>query len=101
TGAHPLTNALVTSAIRRFDDHGAYLVHDTAALSAEQGESTRPCRKLFQRCVDTFQFAALTSLLARRLAAATLGRAGLVEAVIGQLALIANVQDARREARRL
>ncbi|HMN26952.1 MAG TPA: hypothetical protein PKE45_02265 [Caldilineaceae bacterium] len=98
-GAHPLTNSLIAGVIRRFDDHGVQLVHDTAALIAEQGDAApRRRRKLLQRCVDTFRYSALTSLLGRRLAATTLGRAGLVEEVLSQLALIANVQDARREA---
>jgi hypothetical protein len=97
-GAHPLVDALIDSAIRRFDDNGAYLVHDTATLIAELGEGAPPrCRRLFQRCIDAFRYASLTTLLARRLAAATLGRGGLVDDVLGQLALIANVQDARRE----
>ncbi|RIK36265.1 MAG: hypothetical protein DCC55_27815 [Chloroflexi bacterium] len=98
-GAHPLTNSLITAAIRRFDDAGAQLIHDTAAAIAGLGDTaSRGSMRLLMRCVETFQYATLTSLQSRRMAATTLARLGLVDEVLSQLSLIANVQDARREA---
>lgn len=98
-GAHPLTNSLIGAAIRRFDDAGAHLVHDTAAAIAALGDAaSRGGVRLLMRCVETFQYATLTSLQSRRLAATTLARLGLVDEVLSQLSLIANVQDAHREA---
>ncbi|MCL4860309.1 MAG: hypothetical protein KJZ93_12915 [Caldilineaceae bacterium] len=98
-GVHPLTLALVTGAIRRFDDAGAQFLFETAAIVAGRGDAApRRSRRLLLRCVETFQYATLTTLLSRRLAATTLGRAGKVDEVLTQLNYIANVQDARREA---
>jgi hypothetical protein len=98
-GLQPLITSLVTGAVRRFDDAGAHFLHDTAALVAQQGEAApRRGSRLFQRCIQTFEYATLTTLLGRRLAAITLARAGLVDDVLAQLTVIANVQDARREA---
>jgi hypothetical protein len=98
-GLQPLVTNLVDNAIRRFDDAGAQFVHDVAAAVTKPGNTApRRSQRLLQHCVDAFRFATLTSLLGRRLATITLGRAGLVDEVLAQLALIANVQDARREA---
>lgn len=97
-GVHPLTLALVTSAIRRFDDAGAQLLFETAAIVAGRGDAApRRSRRLLLHCVETFQYATLTTLLSRRLAATTLGRAGKIDQVLTQLNYIASVQDARRE----
>ncbi len=98
-GLHPLTQSLLAGGIRRFDDAGAQLLHDAAACVAELGDNaTRRQRRVLQRCVEIFQYASLTSLPSRRLAAITLGRVGAVDQVLAQLSLIANVQEARREA---
>jgi tetratricopeptide (TPR) repeat protein len=98
-GVNPLTQSLLAGAIRRFDDAGAQLLHDTAVYVAELGDNaTRRQLRVLQRCVEIFQYATLASLLSRRLAAITLGRAGAVDQVLAQLSMIANVQEARREA---
>jgi hypothetical protein len=97
-GLHPLTKALVDNAVRRYDDAGAHFLHDLAAQVADLGESApRRSKRLLLRCVETFSYATLVSLHSRRLAAITLARTGQVDALLGQLAFIANVQDARRE----
>lgn len=97
-GTHPLTLALVTSAIRRFDDAGAQYLYAAAEHIADLGDAApRHSRRLLLRCVETFQYATLTTLLSRRLAATTLGRVGHIDDVLTQLSYIANVQDARRE----
>lgn len=98
-GLNPLTQSLLAGAIRRFDDAGAQLLHDAAVHVAELGDNaTRRQLRVLQRCVEIFQYATLASLLSRRLAAITLGRAGAVDQVLAQLSMIANVQEARREA---
>lgn len=97
-GFHPLTDALVVNAIRRFDDAGAQLLHQIATLVQALGDGApQRSQHLWQRCVETLRYATLTTLHSRRLAAATLGQAGLVDEVLSQLAFITNVQDARRE----
>ncbi len=51
-----------------------------------------------QRCIDVFDYATLTTLNSRRLAAIAFARGGMVTDVLAQLATMANVQAARREA---
>jgi len=104
-GLSPLTSYLVTTAIRRYEESGAQFLHETvAALAAVAGspDLTRragaPSARLLQRCVETFQFATLTTLNSRRLAAIAFGRAGMVADVLSQLVTMANVQEARRES---
>jgi hypothetical protein len=53
--------------------------------------------RLLSLSVDTFRNASLTSLHSRRLTATVFGQAGLVDEVLAQLTIIANVQAARRE----
>jgi hypothetical protein len=97
-GPHPLTLALLSNAIRRFDDAGAQFLHQIALLVLALGDAApRRSKRLLHFCVETFRYATLTSLNGRRLAATTLGQAGLVDEVLSQMAFIANVQDARRE----
>lgn len=98
-GLHPLTTHLVSGAIRRFDDDGALLLHDIAACVTDLGDGApKRSKRLLLLCVETFEFASLTSLQSRRLAAVTLARARRIDALQAQLSLIANVQDAHREA---
>ncbi|HXF62474.1 MAG TPA: hypothetical protein VNK95_12715, partial [Caldilineaceae bacterium] len=100
-GLHPLTNQLITLSIRRYEETGAQFLHQILALIGPRlarEQLPRRTAKLMQRCVDTFQFATLTSLTSRRLAASAFGQAGLVHDVLAQLTTIANVQEARRES---
>ena len=100
-GLHPLTSQLIQLAIRRYEDSGAQFLHQVAMqigprLAREQ--LPRRVARLLQRCVDTFQFATLTTLTSRRYAAIVLGQAGLVHELLEQITTIANVQLARRES---
>lgn len=100
-GLHPLTAALVSQAIRRFEETGAQFVHQVASLLGPRlalHQLPRRNARLLQRCVDTFLFATLTSITGRRLAAAVLGKAAQIDAVLDQVTTIANVQIARRES---
>lgn len=100
-GLHPLTAALIGQAVRRYEETGAQFIHQVAGLLGPRlalEQLPRRQARLLQRCVDTFRFATLTNITARRLAAAVFGQAGLVNEVLDQLTTIANVQIARRES---
>lgn len=100
-GLHPLTAALVSQAIRRYEESGAQFIHQVAGLLGPRltlEQLPRRSVRLLQRCVDTFLFATLTNITGRRLAAAVLGKAAQVDAVLDQLTTIANVQIALRES---
>ena len=101
-GLHPLTMALITTALRRFGDAGAQFVLNITTAAGEQmrqrpAAATRVARQL-QIGVDTFRNATLTSLHSRRLTAIALAQAGAVDEVLSQLTAIANIQAARRES---
>jgi len=101
-GLHPLTIALITSALRRYGDAGAqFVLSITAAAGAavhqRPASATRVARQLMLS-IDTFRNATLTSLHARRLTAIALAQAGAVDEVLNQLTVIANIQAARRES---
>jgi hypothetical protein len=100
-GLHPLTGQLISLAIRRYEDSGAQFVHQVASLIGQRvprEQLPRRLARLLKRCVDTFEFATLTSLAGRRLASAVFGQAGLVHELLGQITTISNVQDARRDS---
>jgi hypothetical protein len=100
-GLHPLTGQLVTLAIRRYEESGAQFLHQLLSLigpRVTREQLPRRTVRLMQRCVDTFQFATLTSLTGRRLAASAFGQAGMIGDLLGQLTTIANVQEARRDS---
>ncbi len=100
-GLHPLNTALVTSALRRYDDAGAQFVLAVTSAAREslqrQTGSARMAR-LLALGVDAFRNATLTSLHSRRLTAVALAQAGAVDEVLAQLTAIANIQAARRES---
>lgn len=100
-GLHPLTTQLVTLAVRRYEDSGAQFLHQVAAIigpRVAREQLPRRIARLLQRCVETFEFATLTSLTARRYAASLFGQAGMVEALLEQITTISNVQEARRDS---
>lgn len=115
-GLHPLTNALLTMAIRRYEEPGAQFLHQVIQLAAERLQSATLVRsprrsphgmqarrivrrmgRLLQRSVAVFQFSTLATLTTRRLAATGFGRVGAVRDVLEQVETIANVQAARQE----
>lgn len=100
-GLHPLTTALIGSALRRYDDAGAQFVLGVTSAASEhlhrQPTSARMAR-LLALGVDAFRNATLTSLHSRRLTAVALAQAGAVDEVLAQLTAIANIQAARRES---
>jgi hypothetical protein len=100
-GLHPLTSHLILVALRRYEDAGAQFIYQILSLIgprvAEQSLPRRTAR-LLRRCVETFQYASLASLNARRLATVAFGHAGWVQPVLEQVSTINNVQEARREA---
>jgi len=101
TGLHPLTAALVTSALRRFSDAGAHLVLDITSGAADRlrrSPSAAKMARLLGLGVDTFRNASLTSLHSRRVTATVFGQAGMVDEVLAQLTTIANIQLARKES---
>ncbi len=100
-GLHPLTGLLIRDAIRRHEDPGADFLQRVARLAARQsqaGRRTSANRRLLRRCVSVFETAAITSLLGRRYAAVAFALEGRTEQILEQVTIIANVQEARREA---
>ncbi|MCC6167290.1 MAG: hypothetical protein IT329_08695 [Caldilineaceae bacterium] len=100
-GLHPLTNQIVTQAIRRYEDVGAQFLHQVLSLIGARltgGPLPSGVQRLLRRCVESFQVATFTHLGNRRLAAAAFGRMGRVAEVLDQLTIIANVQEARRDS---
>lgn len=98
-GLHPLTAMLVSTAIRRYEDTGAQLLHQIQMVIGPRlalSELPKRSARLMQRCVESFLFATLTTLNSRRLAAIAFGQAGKVEELLAQLTTMANVQEARR-----
>lgn len=99
-GLHPLTMALISSALRRYDDAGAqFVLTVTSAASDHLRRQTSPrMARLLALGVDAFRNATLTSLYSRRLTTVALAQAGAVDEVLAQLTAIANIQAARRES---
>jgi hypothetical protein len=100
-GLHPLTSQFIALAIRRYEDSGAQFLNQVASLigpRVAREQLPRRIARLLQRCVETFEFATLTSLTARRYAAAIFGQAGMVNALLEQITTISNVQEARRDS---
>ena len=100
-GLHPLTTQFVAQAVRRYEDSGAQFLHQVASIIGPRvGQEQLPRRiaRLLQRCVETFEFATLTSLTARRYAAALFGQAGRISELLEQITTISNVQEARRDS---
>ncbi|MBI3960793.1 MAG: hypothetical protein HY328_18435 [Chloroflexi bacterium] len=98
-GPHPLTLQLLHNALRQHDEPGGQFLLSVATLAARQMREERRVsanRRLLRRCVDTFQNAAITSLISRRHAAITFGLAGQPQRILEQMTIIANVQEARR-----
>ena len=99
-GLHPLTSYLITTSIRRHEEAGAQFLHQIVtnlAPQAHSGELSRRSARLLRKCVETFQYATLSSLNSRRLAAIAFGQAGMIADVLAQVTTMANVQEARRE----
>ncbi len=100
-GLHPLISYLIATSIRRHEEVGAQFLHEIVAhLKPKDNDEKLPRRsaRLLRKCVQTFQFAPLTSLNSRRLAALVFGQACMIESVLAQLSTMANVQEARRES---
>jgi hypothetical protein len=100
-GPHPLTNQLIQSAIRQHAEPGSLFLQGVALQAAAQieaGQDARRSRRLLQRVADTFRYATLVSLLSRRYATLVFALVEDVEAMLDQITIIANVQDARRES---
>ena len=99
-GLHPLTNYLITTAIRRHEEAGAEFLHQIVSrlqTTPSDFETSHREARLLRKCVETFQYATLSSLNSRRLAAIVFGRAGMIDDVLAQVTTMANVQEARRE----
>jgi len=97
-GPHPLTLQLLRNALRHHDEQGSQFLLNVGTLTARHiREEHRVAhnRRLLDVCVNTFQNAAITSLISRRHAAITFGLAGLPERILDQITIIANVQEAR------
>lgn len=99
-GLHPLTVALISSALRRYDDAGAQFVLTVTSAASDllRRRLSSHMARLLTLGVDAFRNATLTSLHSRRLTAVALAQAGAVEEVLAQLTAIANIQAARRES---
>lgn len=100
-GLHPLTSQLIRQSVHHYAEAGAHflqLVALRAGAQIELGRRVQRSRRLLQRCVETFQYATLTSLLSRRYAATVFGLSGNVDAILEQVATLANIQEARRES---
>lgn len=100
-GLHPLSIAVITNALRRYNDAGAQFVLSVTTAVSEQLRRpiTAPrMARLLMLGVDTFRHATLTSLHARRLTAIALAQAGAIDEVLEQLTAVANIQAARRES---
>lgn len=103
-GLYPLTDQLITGAIRNFGDSGAQLLQQIADLLAKNHvpDSTlhvdaARADALLQRCARTLHNAALITLFSRRIAATVLAQAGMIDEMVEQLDTIATIQDAHRE----
>lgn len=100
-GLHPLSIAVITNALRRYNDAGAQFVLSVTTAVSEQLRRpiTAPrMARLLMLGADTFRHATLTSLHARRLTAIALAQAGAIDEVLEQLTAVANIQAARRES---
>lgn len=100
-GLHPLTKQFISLAIRRYEDPGAQFLHQIASIIGPRvplEKLPRHIARLLQRCVETFEFATLTSLNARRYAAALFGQTAMVNELLDQITTISNVQEARRDS---
>lgn len=99
TSPNPLTTQLITSAIRRFDDAGAQLLH-AVTIQLHQAvmdhRATPVQARLLVQCIDTVRHATIVNLQSRRIAATLLGQAGQVNEVLAQVATIQNVLSAQR-----
>ncbi|MEM7538676.1 MAG: hypothetical protein AAF639_41315 [Chloroflexota bacterium] len=120
-GLHPLTNALLRNAVRRFDDAGAKFLHEITstlaeelkeqvALNGDNANAPNPNAPnpnapnpsnailLMLRCIEIFRSSTLTTLHVRRLAAIAFGQAGLVGELMAQMETIENIQAARKDS---
>lgn len=100
-GLHPLTLLLIRHALRQHNEAGAHFLQQVALYAAAQiqrNQQVRRSQRVLQRCMETFQYATLTSLLSRRYAATIFGLTGDVPAILEQDTIIANIQEARRES---
>lgn len=100
-GLHPLFTYLISTSIRRHEEAGAQFLHQIVSRLKPESPNTKLPRRsarLLRKCVETYQFAPLSSLNSRRLAAIAFGQAGMVNNVLSQLTTMANVQEARRES---
>lgn len=100
-GLHPLTSQLIAGALRRHGDAGAQFLQFTAAAAGQHiadGRNVARTRRLLHRCVQTIRHATLTSLTSRRFAVSVLAHEGLVDEILEQMTVIANIQEARRES---
>ncbi len=100
-GLHPLTVMLMRQSLRQEGEVGAQFLQQVAVHAATQikeSKNVAQSRRLLRRCVEIFQYATLTSLLSRRYAAAVFGLTGDVGAILEQVTIIANIQEARRES---
>ena len=99
-GLHPLTSYIISTSIRRHEESGAQFLHQILQRldrHAHNADMSRRSARLLQKCVETFQYATLSSLASRRLAAIAFGQAGMVDDVLAQVTTMGNVQEARRE----
>ena len=99
-GLHPLTSYIIVTSIRRHEESGAEFLHQILKRldrHADNADMPRRSARLLQKCVQTFQYATLSSLNSRRLAAIAFGQAGMIDDVVSQVTTMANVHEARRE----
>lgn len=100
-GLHPQTEHLIIGAVRRFDDAGVQFLHQLALRLAKQTKSDDPSpatMSLLAACVETLRDATLINVQNRRLAAAVLAQAGLIDDLLAQLTTIANLLAAERDS---
>ncbi len=97
---HPLINALVSSALRRFGDAmGAIFLHEVTHLIDPELRATGSRSKtIMNRCVDAFRFGMLATPQSQRYAIASYGRAGLFSEAMQQADTLTNILEARRHS---
>ncbi len=96
---HPLINALVSSALRRFGDAGAIFLHEiTHRIDPEPRATGNRSKTILNRCVDAFRFGMLATPQSQRYAIASYGRAGLFSEAMQQADTLTNILEARRHS---
>ncbi|MCX6045231.1 MAG: hypothetical protein NT075_08960 [Chloroflexi bacterium] len=104
-GLQAQTEHLIQGAVRRFDDAGVQFLHQVASLLTRRAKEqldeaavASTTINLLAACVETLRDATLTNLQSRRLAVTVLAQAGMVDDLLAQLTIIANLLTAQRDS---